>query len=100
MQPINALFFALGGKLDDKRDLLRHALAEQRITAPHALMIGDRAQDLRAARSNQMGALGVLYGYGSSEELTGAGAHSRCADVAALPSAVAACGGRNTARLS
>ncbi|MFS8084671.1 MAG: HAD hydrolase-like protein [Acidobacteriota bacterium] len=90
----------LGGKLDDKRDLLRHAVSEQGITAARALMIGDRAQDMRAARSNQMGALGVLYGYGTSEELTGAGAHWLCADVVALPAAVAACSGRNTARLS
>ncbi len=89
----------LGGKLDDKRDLLRHAVAEQNITAAHALMIGDRAQDMRAALSNQMGALGVLYGYGTSEELTGAGAHALCAEVAALPAAVAECSGRNTARL-
>lgn len=90
----------LGGSLDDKRDLLRHVLAEQGITAARALMIGDRAQDMRAARSNQMGALGVLYGYGSSEELTGAGAHGLCAEVAALPASVAACGGLNKARLS
>lgn len=90
----------LGGKLDDKRDLLRHAVSEQGIAAARALMIGDRAQDMRAARSNQMGALGVLYGYGTSEELTGAGAHWLCADVVALPAAVTACGGRNTARLS
>jgi phosphoglycolate phosphatase len=90
----------LRGNLDDKRDLLRHAVAEQGITAAHALMIGDRAQDMRAARSNHMGALGVLYGYGTSEELTRAGAHSLCAEVAALPAAVADCSGRNTARLA
>jgi len=90
----------LGGTLDDKGDLLRHAVSEQGTTVANALMIGDRAQDMRAARSNQMRALGVLYGYGSSEELTGAGAHSLCAEVAGLPAAVARYGGRNTARLS
>jgi phosphoglycolate phosphatase len=90
----------LDGKLDDKRDLLRHAMVDQGISAAHALMIGDRAQDMRAALSNQMSALGVLYGYGTSEELTGAGAQSLCAEVAALPAAVAGCSGRNTARLS
>jgi phosphoglycolate phosphatase len=90
----------LGGKLDDKSDLLRHAVSEQHVTAACALMIGDRAQDMRAARSNRMGALGVLYGYGTSEELSGAGAHSLCAEVGALPAAIAECGGRNTAWLS
>lgn len=86
----------LAGKLDDKRDLLRHALDEQRITAAHSLMIGDRAQDMRAARSNVVGALGVLYGYGSAEELNAAGADALCAEVALLPAMVAAWSGRNT----
>lgn len=90
----------LAGKLDDKTDLLRHAVADQGVKAAHALMIGDRAQDMRAARNNQMGALGVLYGYGSSEELTGAGAQSLCAEVNGLPAAVANRCGRNTALLS
>lgn len=90
----------LAGKLDDKRDLLRQAVSEQRVAAARALMIGDRAQDMRAARSNQMRALGVLYGYGTSEELTGAGALALCAEVAALPAAVDDCNGRNTVRSS
>ena len=90
----------LGGRLDDKRELLRHAVDEQGISAAHALMIGDRAQDMHAALSNRMGALGVLYGYGTSGELTGAGAHALCADVAALPAAVDGFRGRNTAQLS
>ncbi|MEP7083364.1 MAG: HAD hydrolase-like protein [Betaproteobacteria bacterium] len=86
----------LAGKLDDKRDLLRHALAEQQIAPGRALMIGDRAQDMRAARSNALRALGVLYGYGSPEELTGAGADALCASVERLPAAVAGLRGRNT----
>ncbi|MBK9607259.1 MAG: HAD hydrolase-like protein [Betaproteobacteria bacterium] len=90
----------LAGRLDDKRDLLRHAVAAQGVSAERALMVGDRAQDMRAALGNGMRALGVLYGYGSPEELTGAGAHALCADVAALPEAVDACGGLNTAALS
>ena len=59
-------------------------------------MIGDRAQDMRAARSNALGALGVLYGYGSPEELTGAGADALCAEVESLPAVVAGLSGRNT----
>lgn len=90
----------LGGRLDDKRTLLRHAVAEERVDVAAAIMIGDRAQDMRAALSNGMAALGVLYGYGTSAELTGAGAHGLCAGVAELPAAVAACSGRNTAGLS
>ena len=37
-------------------------------------MIGDREYDVRGARACNMDAVGVLYGYGSREELTAAGA--------------------------
>lgn len=87
----------LAGRLDDKRELLRHALEERKIDRSSAMMIGDRAQDVRAALSNAVLALGVLYGYGSADELEGAGAHALCATVALLPSAIDDCAGRNTA---
>jgi len=35
-----------------------------------AIMIGDRSHDIVGARNNGMSAIGVLYGYGSREELT------------------------------
>jgi phosphoglycolate phosphatase len=38
-----------------------------------AWMIGDRAVDVEAARANGLKAVGVLWGYGSREELEGAG---------------------------
>ena len=37
-------------------------------------MIGDRSHDIVGAKNNGMQAIGVLYGYGSREELLGAGA--------------------------
>ena len=37
-------------------------------------MIGDRDNDLRAARANGVRAVGVLWGYGSAEELASADA--------------------------
>lgn len=43
-------------------------------------MIGDRSHDMIGARNNGMAAaVGVLYGYGSREELLEAGAHHVCA---------------------
>lgn len=39
-----------------------------------ALMVGDRRFDIRGAHENGLRALGVLYGYGSGEELSEAGA--------------------------
>ena len=83
----------LGGKLDDKRDLLQHAIAQhangaRAIDPARALMIGDRAQDIRAGLANNFRTLGVLYGYGSADELTGAGATALCASVDALVGAI------------
>ncbi|WP_423243446.1 HAD hydrolase-like protein [Clostridium transplantifaecale] len=37
-------------------------------------MVGDRKHDVIGAAENGIDCVGVLYGYGSSEELTGAGA--------------------------
>ena len=42
------------------------------------VMIGDRADDMRAATDNGCRAVGVLWGYGSKAELTGAGAQVLC----------------------
>jgi phosphoglycolate phosphatase len=47
-------------------------------------MIGDRSHDMVGARNNGMRAIGVLYGYGSKDELIGAGASHVCATPAAI----------------
>jgi phosphoglycolate phosphatase len=62
----------LAGALDEKRALLAHALAKERIDAAGAIMVGDRHHDVRAALANGTRAIGVLWGYGSREELQGA----------------------------
>lgn len=62
----------LAGTLDDKRRLLAHLLANESLDPRDCTMIGDRHHDLRAARSNATGAVGVLWGYGSREELADA----------------------------
>lgn len=64
----------LAGRHDDKAVLLAHAAATERFDASRAVMIGDRSHDLRAARANGARAIGVLWGYGSQEELAGADA--------------------------
>ena len=77
----------LDGRLDDKADLLAHLLACERLSASAAIMIGDRAADVRAARANGVRAVGVLWGYGAADELREAGADTLGAD----PAAVLAC---------
>ena len=39
-----------------------------------AVMVGDRSYDIIGAHKNGLPAVGVLYGYGSREELAAAGA--------------------------
>jgi phosphoglycolate phosphatase len=68
----------LDGTRTDKIDLLRHALETAKVDPRQAIMIGDRGHDMIGARNNKMTAIGVLYGYGSREELEGAGAHRIC----------------------
>jgi phosphoglycolate phosphatase len=64
----------LDGRFDNKNDLLGAIIAAERLDANACLMIGDREQDMIAARANGVDGIGVLWGYGSSAELIGAGA--------------------------
>jgi phosphoglycolate phosphatase len=68
----------LDGTHADKTDLLHHALETTKVDPRQAIMIGDRAHDMIGARNNKMTAIGVLYGYGSRNELIDAGAHRIC----------------------
>lgn len=62
----------------DKTELLKYALDVGRIDPARAIMIGDRSYDIIGARNNGMLGFGVLYGYGSKEELVQAGARHLC----------------------
>lgn len=75
----------LDGTRSDKTELLRYALETARIDPTDAVMVGDRSHDIVGARNNGMRALGVLYGYGSKDELIQAGAHHVCATPQEIP---------------
>jgi len=62
-------------------------LATEKISAEHAVMIGDRAGDIVAARAHHVRSIGVLWGYGSKSELVDARADVVCAS----PNELAAC---------
>jgi phosphoglycolate phosphatase len=79
----------LEGKYDFKVDLLAHLLETERVRAVDAVMIGDRAGDMVAARAHGVRAIGVLWGYGSGSELTDAGADVLCASPGELASCLA-----------
>ncbi len=80
----------LGGRFDDKADLLAHLLALEDLRAGAAIMVGDRASDMVAARVNGARAIGILWGYGSEAELVGAGAEALCRAPAHLARRVSA----------
>lgn len=65
----------MDGSICKKADVIAHLL-EQFGRADHAsvLMIGDRAQDIAGAKANGLPSAGVLWGYGSREELQEASA--------------------------
>ncbi len=71
--------FIAGASMDESRnqksDVIKYAL--DNIPLSHgekAVMIGDREQDIFGAKANKIDSIGVLYGYGSLEELKNAGA--------------------------
>lgn len=70
--------FVSGSNMDltryKKGDVIEYALESMNIDAKEAIMIGDREHDIIGAKENNMDSIGVLYGFGNSEELKSAGA--------------------------
>lgn len=73
-------FALIGGATMDgtrtaKRDVVRHVLDALDVEDPTAaVMIGDRRYDIEGAAAEGIASIGVLWGYGSREELAAAGA--------------------------
>lgn len=81
--------FVAGNTLDEtrpeKRQVIEHILVNYPdISAENAVMVGDREYDVLAAKEFSLPSVGVLFGYGSLEELTNAGADMLAEDVSAL----------------
>lgn len=73
-------FTLIGGATMDgtrtaKRDVVRYVLGALGVEDPTAaVMIGDRRYDIEGAAAEGIASIGVLWGYGSREELAAAGA--------------------------
>ena len=67
-----------GSTMDETRNkkdaVIAYALAETDADSADTVMVGDRHHDIDGAKKNGMRSVGVLFGYGSREELRGAGA--------------------------
>ena len=78
--------FIDGGEIGHgKTEQLANLVRSQDIDAD-ALMIGDRKYDIEAARDNGLAAVGVLWGFGSVDELTTAAPNRLLREPAELPS--------------
>jgi len=79
----------LDGTRADKGELIAHVLGMHGMAAAEACMVGDRRHDMQGAAANGLRAVGVLWGYGSRDELLAAGATVLCERPAGLPVALA-----------
>ena len=75
----------LDGTRSNKAQLISHLLQRQSLAAASTVMIGDRAQDVAGALANGVRPIGALWGYGSREELSNAGATLLCEHPSQLP---------------
>jgi phosphoglycolate phosphatase len=64
----------LDGTRVDKTSLIAYILQTESIQSSDTFMIGDRKHDIIGARANKVNGLGVLWGYGTREELEESGA--------------------------
>ena len=71
-----------------KADVIAYALETLGTEPDAAVMVGDRRFDVAGAHENGLPAIGVLYGYGSREELSAAGADFLAADLDELKTAL------------
>ena len=74
----------MDGTRSDKADVIAYAVQKHRLPVERCVMIGDRRHDIIGGKKNGMRTIGVLYGYGSREELKEAGADCIVEDVQSL----------------
>lgn len=79
-----------GGALDHKPELIAHIIARYGLDPAACVMVGDRRYDSSGAHANRVRALGVLWGYGSRDELETAGADDLVGDPQDLAAAALA----------
>ena len=68
----------LDGSYAEKSELIARTLSSESLAADETVMVGDRAHDVIGAKANGVFSVGALWGFGSREELTSAGADLLC----------------------
>ncbi len=74
----------LDGTRVNKDEVIAHALEVLGCEKSEVVMIGDRLHDIHGAKKNALESIGVLWGYGSRDELIEAGADSIAETIAEL----------------
>jgi phosphoglycolate phosphatase len=72
------------GSLDDKALLIGAVMQRESLAPGTTVMVGDRSHDIVGAHANGVRAIGVLWGYGTRDELVQAGAEALAATPAEL----------------
>ena len=76
---------SLDGSRDTKAEIIVDCLKELGdVDRSHTLMIGDRRHDVEGAAASDLSCIGVLWGYGTDEELRSSGAVALARDVSDL----------------
>jgi phosphoglycolate phosphatase len=69
----NYFRYTVGGNLEgtfvEKEDIIKDIIGKYNLEKPETIMVGDRKYDIIGANENEIKSIGVLYGYGSREEL-------------------------------
>lgn len=78
----------LDGTRSNKIELIAHLLQAESLPREATVMVGDRSHDVTGAVANGVRPIGVLWGFGSREELAAAGAKVLCEQPAMLVEAV------------
>jgi phosphoglycolate phosphatase len=74
------------GRFSQKTESIAHLLRTHELKPSATVMVGDRAHDIIGARACGIRSVGVTYGYGSRQELEGAGPDVICEHPRELPS--------------
>jgi len=59
----------LEGTFNEKEDIIKYIIENCNLNKSETVMVGDRKYDIIGAKRNGIKSIGVLYGYGSREEL-------------------------------
>lgn len=82
-----------GSELDGTRirkgDVIAHALSVGGLSREATVMVGDRLHDIVGAKENGLFSVGVLWGFGTREELVNAGATVFCEEASSLAGVLA-----------